>query len=73
MTTEQINEVIGKNLNDVRDDVDFGSCWPLIDPETMIIERVVDGNYPDGTWTTGAFVDGVLKTGDHYVDFAVEL
>ena len=67
-------EIIGKSLAEVQG-VDFGSSFPVVDPETLLVTGIVDGNYPEtlngGRWITGAVVDGAIVTGEHYSDCAV--
>jgi hypothetical protein len=71
-----INQVIGKSITDTEiQGVDFGSSYPVVDRETLLITGVVDGYCPaelnGGHWVTGAIVDGEVKIGEHYCDFAV--
>lgn len=48
----------------------------MINPADIVIIEFVDREYPDelnaGLWDTGALVDGEIKIGDAYCDFAIK-
>jgi len=70
------NELIGTHVNELNShDIDWGTSYPTVDRETMLITGIVDGNYPEeyneGNWTTATLIDGQIVTGEHYSDFVV--
>lgn len=47
--------IIGETISEVLAmDIDFGTSYPTVDTETMLVTGVVDGNYPNefngGNW-----------------------
>ena len=71
-----MGRLIGVHVNEISSlGLEFATAYPIIDPETLRVTGLVDGNYPEefngGNWLTGALIDGKIITGDQYCDFAI--
>lgn len=72
---EDLPRIVGRHISEfdaITDELglDWHGQWPLVNRDTLIIEGVVDADSPVD-WETASLVDGVIVTGEFYVDFAV--
>ena len=71
-----MERILGLHVTELPADLDFDSGYPVVDRDG-IVTGIVDGKNPetlaDGNWTTGAWIDGRVVTGEHYADLAITI